>query len=82
MHIKGILKRVDKYLIPWKLKNIIRSYLINRKVMTKNNICLNYNVGIPQGSTLENIVVDDYKRTIVVVPRFPSILRPQTIDRI
>lgn len=49
----SILKMIDKYKVPNGLKNMIADYLDNRKVILKENDMLQYNVGVPQGSSLD-----------------------------
>lgn len=52
IHRNSILKILDKYNVPNRLKNIIADYLNNRKFLLSGNEYLEYNVGVPQGSSL------------------------------
>lgn len=43
---------MDKYRVPFKLSRIIADYLKNRKIKLNDTHYLEFNIGVPQGSSL------------------------------
>lgn len=52
IHKNDILEIMDLYNFPYNLKRMIDEYLRNRKVQVTNDEYLDFNVGVPQGSSL------------------------------
>lgn len=48
----SLLKIMDEIQVPTKLKHMISDYIHNRKIIIKENEYLNYNTGVPQGSSI------------------------------
>lgn len=52
IHRNDILEIMDNYRVPTKEKLLIVDYLKNRKIKVSENEYLDFNIGVPQGSSL------------------------------